>query len=165
MRVEIENYVRSHAKEMYAECASIIGTQLSTLQNDLDKQIRDALEIFLQEIRKDYLDAVAGVPVSRNKMTNEDRQMRAELNQEVQKIFERFAVMAHTPAIDLIEGDGLNALQIQPVERRQSNVLAEQDADVWNDQAEDGAAHDKVGNAANNGPDIVSAVEVKTETE
>jgi hypothetical protein len=97
------------------------------MRTKVKQKMDDSQTDHCHEIRRDYMNAVVGVELSGNKLTRQEKLMRAQLNQKVHEVNKMFSELSVTVTIDLTTKDDLAELEISGT--TQGTIMEEQDAE------------------------------------
>jgi len=136
----LEAHVSHNANLMYKKCSKSMRSQVNSIPDMLRVEMERYRDVFLDEIRRDYVNAIIGVALDSN-LTKHGRIVRTEINKKVYEINQLFNDLTTTKTIDLTEEDKeLAEPELEP--ESQNIIQEEQDAEdvvkeVWIEEEEE----------------------------
>jgi hypothetical protein len=106
MKAHMLQHVQSHASQMFRDVTNLLDLHLKRMRASAEEEMENAREELFAEIRRDYMNVIAGVQLSNEQMSRAEREMRAELFKKVVDVNKVFKKLVEPGWEDIVVKDG-----------------------------------------------------------
>lgn len=148
LRELIEQAVRDNAKSMFGTCSRGLRAQLRELQDAISKAMKDFVESIVEELDRDYRNALFGLEIDYRGESEEEQEMRNNLRQVVHEMNNLFISLASADTITVPED--IEIIEEEKMDIKNQATLSEEDAadvvaEVWiQEENADGAGDGEI---------------------
>jgi hypothetical protein len=139
MKEHMQEHVESKVSKMFKACANILDKHLQNMRSSLRLEMENSKDELFREIRRDYMNVIAGVQLSNEQMTRAQRQMRTDVYKKVLEANAAFIELVKHSHNELDEGEeasedrGHGTVQVEAQDEQDADELANE---TWFDEPE-----------------------------